>query len=561
MRIVYWLLLGSTCVLWIGYQSEISIASPETENGTVEEVEQTTNITTPVSSNRLEPHSLEISSDESLNTSSEMGQVTSVSQLSDVQPTDWAFQAMQSLVERYGCIAGFPDGTFQGDRTLTRYEFAAGLNACLDRINQLIASSTEEFVVSEDLIALQRLQEEFGTELATLRGRVDSLEARAAELEANQFSTTARLTGQVLFAVNGGEFGGEAIVNPTGTTLATDDPNITSLYRVSLDFDTSFMGTDLLKIRIDTGSNGANDNATGILEPNFGSVLDFSVKPPNDETFSIGRVYYTFAPLSDLTVSIGPNIRITDYVDTNSYANRSFQDFSTQAFINNYILLPISGPSAGASVAWNPGEGAFTLRALYAAADAANASNQGVLRGTAAFTNLLYPANGAPATVDRGDRGLFGDTYQGIVELEYSPSANVALRLQYSGGEVFDNRFDAFGANIELTFTPTVGIFGRYGYGSYTNTAFGDLNPNYWMAGLAFRDLFAQGSLAGIAAGQPFIEGDVGNATQTNFEAFYNLPLNDHIRITPLIQVITHSSNQEDNDAIVTGTLRTVFSF
>jgi len=39
-------------------------------------------------------------------------QVTSVSQLSDVQPTDWAFQALQSLVERYGCVTGYPDGTF-----------------------------------------------------------------------------------------------------------------------------------------------------------------------------------------------------------------------------------------------------------------------------------------------------------------------------------------------------------------------------------------------------------------------------------------------------------------
>jgi hypothetical protein len=60
-------------------------------------------------------------------------QVTSVSQLSDVSPTDWAFQALQSLVERYGCIAGYPDGTFRGNRAMTRYEFAAGLNACLDK--------------------------------------------------------------------------------------------------------------------------------------------------------------------------------------------------------------------------------------------------------------------------------------------------------------------------------------------------------------------------------------------------------------------------------------------
>jgi hypothetical protein len=59
-------------------------------------------------------------------------QVTSVSQLSDVRPTDWAFQALQSLVERYGCIAGYPDRTYRGNRALTRFEFAAGLNACLD---------------------------------------------------------------------------------------------------------------------------------------------------------------------------------------------------------------------------------------------------------------------------------------------------------------------------------------------------------------------------------------------------------------------------------------------
>ncbi|HEY9895853.1 MAG TPA: iron uptake porin, partial [Candidatus Sericytochromatia bacterium] len=69
-----------------------------------------------------------------------VGQVTSVSQLSDVQPTDWAFQALQSLVERYGCIVGYPDRTYRGNRALTRYEFAAGLNACMDRINELIAA-------------------------------------------------------------------------------------------------------------------------------------------------------------------------------------------------------------------------------------------------------------------------------------------------------------------------------------------------------------------------------------------------------------------------------------
>src|SRR6476661_6670986 len=117
-------------------------------------------------------------------------QVTSVSQLSDVRPTDWAFQALQSLVERYGCIAGYPDGTFRGNRAMTRYEFAAGLNACLDKVSELIRGGTGNFATRDDLAALQRLQEEFAAELATLRGRVDALESRTSELEANQFSTT-----------------------------------------------------------------------------------------------------------------------------------------------------------------------------------------------------------------------------------------------------------------------------------------------------------------------------------------------------------------------------------
>src|SRR6476661_5981038 len=129
------------------------------------------------------------------------GQVTSVSQLSDVRPTDWAFQALQSLVERYGCIAGYPDGTFRGNRAMTRYEFAAGLNACLDKVSELIRGGTGNFATRDDLAALQRLQEEFAAELATLRGRVDALESRTSELEANQFSTTTKLSGEAIFSV------------------------------------------------------------------------------------------------------------------------------------------------------------------------------------------------------------------------------------------------------------------------------------------------------------------------------------------------------------------------
>src|SRR4028118_560186 len=146
-------------------QTAISAPVP-TETSTAQKLAEIEN------SSSLEPAATNSETEESI----ELQQVTSVSQLSDVRPTDWAFQALQSLVERYGCIAGYPDGTFRGNRAMTRYEFAAGLNACLDQITKLIGSSTANFVTQEDLAVLQRLQEEFAAELASLRGRVDALE-------------------------------------------------------------------------------------------------------------------------------------------------------------------------------------------------------------------------------------------------------------------------------------------------------------------------------------------------------------------------------------------------
>ncbi|MEH2448110.1 MAG: hypothetical protein V7K18_20785 [Nostoc sp.] len=189
-------------------------------------------------------------------------------------------------------------------------------------------------------------------------GRVYSLESHTAQLKANQFSTTTKLSGQVIIAANSGTFSGERIISATGQEIARSNPNTTVLYRVALDLDTSFFGTDQLKIRIDTGSYNGNDNAAGLLEPTFGSVLDYSVKPPTNNNLGLARLYYTFKPLSDLAVSVGPEIRTTDYVDRNSYAYLSFRDFSTLAFVNNYILFPVNGPSAGAAIDWNPGAGA-----------------------------------------------------------------------------------------------------------------------------------------------------------------------------------------------------------
>jgi hypothetical protein len=70
-----------------------------------------------------------------------MAQVTSVSQLKDVQPTEWSYQAISSLISRYGCVAGYPDQTFKAGQPATRAELAALVNSCIDRISEFQTDS------------------------------------------------------------------------------------------------------------------------------------------------------------------------------------------------------------------------------------------------------------------------------------------------------------------------------------------------------------------------------------------------------------------------------------
>jgi hypothetical protein len=70
-----------------------------------------------------------------------MAQVTSVSQLKDVQPTNWAYAALSDLVSRYGCVAGYPSGEFKPSQPATRAEMAALIDSCLNRISEFQSDS------------------------------------------------------------------------------------------------------------------------------------------------------------------------------------------------------------------------------------------------------------------------------------------------------------------------------------------------------------------------------------------------------------------------------------
>jgi len=487
--------------------------------------------------------------------------VTSVSQLSDVRPTDWAFTALQSLVERYGCIAGYPDRTFRGKQATSRYEFAAGLNACLDKINEIISAGLADKVGKEDLATLKKLQEEFAAELVTLRGRVDALETKTTKLEAQQFSTTTKLDGQVIMAVSAGTSNTDALRDSNGILSGTvGKVNTTVISRVRLNFNTSFTGEDLLLTRIELGNSGTNlsnqlDTASFSGFTGFGNSSAFDYSDVGT-TATLNRLRYDFPIGKDIKASIGTVMSLNDHLDTNSFANDESADFSSGMFINNPLILPVND-GAGTAISWNIGGSAFTLRAGYVAAESSSPTSDGTI-----------------------NRGLFGDPYQSTVELEFSPKNSAeetpfAVKLQYTRASVNNLDYNTGGLNFEWAFNKAIAVFGRYGFGnisnrgtavstalpSYTLSNSDSLSPQTWSAGLAFSDLWKEGSMAAIAIGQPFIESKVGNATQTNVELFYRFPFSSNISITPDLQFIFNPNNNSGNSTITVGTLRTVFTF
>jgi hypothetical protein len=99
-----------------------------------------------------------------------MAQVTSITQLRDIQPTEWSYQAISNLITTYGCVAGYPDRTFRPGQPATRAELAALTNACLDSITQ--------FYTEADARSAAALRAEFSREIAVTNTRVSALEVR-----------------------------------------------------------------------------------------------------------------------------------------------------------------------------------------------------------------------------------------------------------------------------------------------------------------------------------------------------------------------------------------------
>ena len=522
-------------------------------------------------------------------------QVTNVTQLRDVSPGDWAFEALRSLVERYGCIAGYPDGTYRGNRALSRYEFAAGLNACLNQVERLIQTSTADFVRKSDLETLQRLVSEFRTELTTLGARVDKLDGRVGFLEARQFSTTTKLQGEAVFAI-------------TDEFNQPETNNTVFQNRVRLRLNTSFTGKDLLVTRLSMG------NAQSFSKPTFdvGGIGNPSPigTPEGTQTFEVGgtgdnRVvldwlgyYFNFGSSKVYVAATGG--AHSDYVPTlNPYfddgdgGNGALSTFASQNPIYRIgggaggaislgvgPLTSILGPStltvgylagSGGGVlgagtgsnpfgANNPAEKAGLFDGDFAALGQLN-FNLGDRIGLGATFVHAYNNSGTDIFDQGGASGIVGST------LANRPSA----LLTRSGGRDVPTVTNSLGGEAAFRFSDNISISG---FATYTQAILlGQGRGDIWTygGGIAFSDFGKKGNVLGLFAGvEPTLRGvtpglragggfDRDNAW--HFEGFYKYQLTNNISVTPGIIWLTAPQQRDANDDVVIGTLRTTFTF
>jgi len=496
--------------------------------------------------------------------------VTSVSQLSDVQPTDWAFTALQSLVERYGCIAGYPDSTFRGNQATSRYEFAAGLNACLDKINEIISAGLADKVSQEDLATLQKLQEEFAAELATLRGRVDALDAKVEKLEAQQFSTTTKLSGLAFFNVTGASGGNNIQAQTaTGATVTPAAPNVTMSGLVWLSLLTSFTGKDSLvtQLAVGNGTSPANQYLSAGFFNSAGTPFTDQTAGSATNTFILRELSYQFPVFEKASLVVGPRLNFYKYFD----GNRFLYPWNTTFNSINSSLLTTAKRGAGA-VFMTPLGDNFDFKVGY-------------LSESLEFT----PTNSAADPA----RGLTSGSNSLTAELGFKPSDNFKLRLIYSRANIDGNgsttiggagflpgvfagesgQSDNFVANFDWLVTKGFGIFGRYGYGTTningsTGASLGSAVINTFQAGLAFPDLFKEGAQAMISFGMPYkysgllpLSGNGDGGTQYDLELSYIYPVTKNISLVPSAYFLFSPNNFNSNPTIFVGNLQAVFSF
>lgn len=448
-------------------------------------------------------------------------QVASIDQFSDVQPTDWAYQALSNLVERYGCVAGYPDGTYLGGQSMTRYEAAALMNACMDRVTEV----TDE---------IRKLQEEFREELIILNARVDGLDAKVGQLEATQFSTTTKLKGEASFILGG---------VPGYDSRGTKADGTVFNYDLRLNLDTSFTGSDLLRTRLRAGNFSSRP---------FGSSSSLFKLDKADSTdgVEIDRLYYQFPVGESVTVTAGPLVRNTEMAWVPTAYDSDILDFFSVAGAPG-----VYNKATGAGVGVEYEKNGFVAGLNFVAEDGSN-SETGVFDEDGEL-NLMAQLGyrqenwGAAVAYRYGTNGTRPRNYNGFL------GGNGTLVNGQDSNSVAVN---GYWEPTDSRYIPSVSA--GYGYNDVSGSpGLSDATDSYsWYVGAQWDDAFLTGNSAGVAVGNPPNSENVKDDALM-LEVFYKYQVTDNISVTPAVFYVSNDTNQRGNSSEWGGVVQTTFKF
>ena len=472
-------------------------------------------------------------------------QVTSVTQFSDVYPTDWAYQALSNLVETYGCVAGYPSGTFRGNRAMTRYEAAALLNACLDSVTGM----TDE---------LKRLIREFETELAIIKGRVDGLEARVGELEATQFSTTTKLKGQADFFMGAVTYDDRGDCNADGGEC--DDDQFTFNYRYTLNLNTSFTGKDLLYTRIRAGNI--------VKDKGFGNKNHYLADAKTgDSELKVDKLWYTFPVGDSFKVTVGALVENYYMVETPT----RYKPILKALKLGGYGAVMGASTGQGFGVQWRqnvePGEAAFNIAANYVADGGEGADAKDGLGMFGDDTDGLFLSQ-----VGYGNRQWYVSALYAYKHGKDGSSPAMGYSTPRAG--TYDEALHAMGLRgywtpEESGFIPTISAGFDYGWSDADNSGSAE-EVKGWMVGLNWKDAFMEGNKLGLGFGSyssyTMEVKDIGSdASDVPFaiEGYYDFQVTDNITVTPAIFYVTNADGkaQADGEDSLGALVKTTFKF
>jgi len=473
-------------------------------------------------------------------------------QFSDVIPGDWAYTALSNLSESYGCVDNSYTQSLKSGQPLTRYEAAALVNACLE--GGLMAGG--EGLTSDAM----RLSNEFGAEMAILKGRVDGLESQIKELSAGSFSSTTKMKGKVAFVVGAVDYAANAN-NDKGDALSLN-------YSFRVDLNSSFTGKDRLYTRVMTGNMGAGtgfDSAWG--DKAYGTYL--STANSNDEFLKIDKLWYEWTS-GDYKFWVGP--KIENYymlASAPSIYKPVFKQFALGGNTSAYA----SSTDAGFGVAWTQptesrSKARWTLSSNYVSKGGENSAGGILTDEKTKWLNQVTYGNSrwqvAGAVAFHGCPDSTATTRNGGPCNAWSSyySTNAGNDTGITGETAYSLR--AYWRPLDRGSIPSIQL--GYDVRSMEGVATGAADAtDAWMAGLTWPKLW-NSNRVGLAFGQreaaSSYNGTGSDAADDNlvWEAYYEYKLNDHTTITPTLFGGTSVYDGSDDD-IFGGLVQTVFKF